>query len=170
MENAPFHLSGESTATLSVPPTLVAYLRTRRVRFELIPHTPADTGHETAEAAHVPGGSLAKAVVVETSGRCFVVVLSALQRVHLGALRREFGRVFALATEQGVKSLFPDCDPGSTPPFGQAYGIKVLLDESLVRHDRVYVASGSRTALIALVGEEFRRLMVSARRGRYGHS
>jgi Ala-tRNA(Pro) deacylase len=68
-----------------------------------------------------------------------------------------------------VRRIFADCDLGSVPPFGQAYGIEVLLDDSLLERDRVFVESGDRGALLALKGEDFRRLMQDARRGRYGH-
>ena len=146
-----------------------AFLSARGVDYEVVPHAPAGTSSRTAQAAHVPGASLAKAVVVEDPSHCVLVVLPATAQVHLGDLRRELGDTYALATEENVQRIFADCDAGSVPPFGQVYGLDVLLDESLLDQERVYLESGDRAALLVMKGEDFRRLMGDARRGRYGH-
>lgn len=153
---------------MSMASTLRAFLDEQGVTYELVPHAPAGTSSETAEAAHVPGRCLAKGVVVEDGTHCAVVVLPATEQVHLGELRRELGDTYALATEEGVERVFDDCDVGSVPALGQAYGLEVLLDESLLDQERVFVESGDRAALVALEGDDFRRLMQNARLGRYG--
>ena len=154
---------------MSIAETVRAYLESQGVEYQLIPHSPAGTSSETAEHAHVPGRSFAKSVVVEGGDHCAVVVVPATDHIHLGELRRELGRTYALATEEEVQALFADCDPGSVPPFGQAYGIDVLVDAGLLKLTRVFVESGDRAALLAIPGEQFRRLMKDARKGRYGH-
>ena len=154
---------------MAVANTVRAFLEERGVEYEVVPHAPAATSSETAQAAHVPGGRLAKAVVVEDPDHCAVVVLPATEHVHLGELRRELGDTYALATEDRLRRLFEDCELGSVPPFGQAYGLDVLLDASLLEADRVFVESGDRGALLALDGGDFRRLMQDARVGNYHH-
>lgn len=148
--------------------TLRGFLEERDVDYDIVAHAPAGTSSETAQAAHVPGACLAKAVMVEDASHCALVVVPATEQVHLGDLRRELGGTYALATQESVGRVFSDCDAGSVPPFGQAYGIEVLLDESLLAGHRMYVESGHRGALVALAGDDFRRLMQDARRGRYG--
>lgn len=141
------------------------FLEGQGVSCQPVPHPPAPTSSETAQAAHVPGGLLAKAVLVESPERCAVVVLPATAQIHLGALRAELGETCALATEETVDRLFDDCETGSVPPFGQAYGLEVLIDDRLLEQDRVVVQSGDRTTLLELDGADFRRLMADARRG-----
>lgn len=154
---------------MTMAATVRNYLDRHGVRYEVVPHSPAGTSSERAELAHVPGGSLAKGVVVEHDEQYSLVVLPATEHVHLGELRHELGEVYALATEDGLGKLFPDCDSGSVPPFGEAYGLDVLIDESLLHHERVYAECGDRAALLRLHGEDFRRLMSGARRGSYAH-
>ena len=145
------------------------FLDQRGIDYELVPHAPASTSSETAEAAHVPGANLAKAVVVENGTQCTVVVVPATEQLHLGELRKELGDTYALATEEGVERVFSDCEVGSVPPFGQAYGLDVMVDDSLLEHDRVFVQCGDRAALLSLQGDDFRQLMKDARHGHYGH-
>jgi Ala-tRNA(Pro) deacylase len=152
-----------------IAPTLRAFLEAEGVDYEIVPHAPADTSSETAEAAHIPGRSIAKAVVVEGAEHRVVVVVPAHEHIHLGELRRELGATYALMTEADVRELFRDCEGGPVPPFGQAYGLDVLVDDTLLEQPRVYVEGGARAALLAIPGHQFRRLMRSARTGRYGH-
>ena len=154
---------------MSIASRLRAFLAERGVSYEVLPHVPAGTSSETAQMAHVPGASLAKAVVVESGEHCAVVVLPATEQVHLGELRQELGDTYALATEDAVEQLFPDCELGSVPPFGQAYGLDVMVDDRLLEHERVFVQSGDRAELLSLAGHDFRRLMEGARHGHYGH-
>lgn len=154
---------------MSVAEKLSTFLADRGVDYDLVPHVPAETSSRTAQAAHVPGSRLAKAVMVEDPRHCVVVVVPATEQIHLGELRRELGDTYALATEEDVRRIFADCDLGSVPAFGQAYGLEVLVDDSLLEQEHVYVESGDRAALLSIAGDDFRRLMKDARRGRYGH-
>jgi Ala-tRNA(Pro) deacylase len=153
-----------------IAPTVRAWLDGRGVDYDLVRHVPAGTSSETAELAHVPGRSFAKAVVVEHAGEFALVVVPAHEHIHLGELRRELGATYALATEPAVRDLFADCDPGSVPPFGEPYGLDVLVDRELLTQPRIYVHSGAREVLLAIPGEHFGRLMQNARPGRYGHA
>lgn len=154
---------------MAVAGTLQAFLNDRNVEYEVVPHSPAGTSSQTAQAAHVPGAQLAKAVVISEAGRLSVVVIPATEQVHLGELRQELGDTCALATEPDIERVFPDCDRGSVPPFGEAYGLDVLVDDALLEQDRLFAESGDRGALVALAGDDFRALMRPARHGRYGY-
>lgn len=154
---------------MDIADTVRDYLEAAGVDYELIPHVPAGTSSATAQAAHVPGRSFAKAVVVEDAARFAVVVVPAHEHIHLGELRRELGSTYGLATEDEIRERFGDCENGSVPPFGQAYGLAVLVDRVLLEQPRVFAESGSKATLLALAGDDFRRLMQGARHGRFGH-
>jgi hypothetical protein len=64
---------------------------------------------------------------------------------------------------------FPDCAVGALPPAGAAYGLEVLLDESLAGQPEVYFEAGDHTRLIGLSGAGFRKLLADARHGRFNH-
>jgi Ala-tRNA(Pro) deacylase len=64
-----------------------------------------------------------------------------------------------LATEKEFKDLFPDCDIGAMPPFGNLYGMKVFADESLAKDQEIAFNAGSHYELIKLAYKDFERVV-----------
>ena len=56
---------------------------------------------------------------------------------------------------------------GAIPPLGQAYGVDMLVDESLSGLDEVCFEGGDHESLIRVTGEDFTRLMSPARQGHF---
>src|SRR5690606_27421521 len=148
--------------------TLREYLDRHAVSYELLRHSRTRTSSETAEAAHVSGDRLAKPVVIEDAERYLVVVILASQRIDFTALHRAFGRQVGLATEPEVETLFRDCAPGAVPALAQAYGLDVVVDETLLDLDDVYFEAGDHCELVRVSGEAFRSLMAAVPHGRFG--
>lgn len=155
---------------MTMATTLQRFLEERRVPYELVDHPRTFTSAETAEAAHVGGDRLAKAVVVEDEEHFMVALIPSTHRLHLTALREQepAHEQCGLATEQQVERLFGDCEPGAVPAPAQAYGLDVLVDENLLGLEDVYFEAGDHRHLVHVAGEDFRRLMDDARRGRFG--
>jgi len=64
-----------------------------------------------------------------------------------------------LASEAEFKSLFPDCETGAMPPFGNLYGMSVFADEALSRDKEIAFNAGSHRELLRLAWEDFERLV-----------
>jgi len=136
------------------------YLDSRRVKYVTINHSPAVTAQEIAAAAHIPGAELAKAVMVKLDGRMVMTVLPASQRVDLVRLAEITGSARAeLATEEEFAHLFPGCEVGAMPPFGQLYGVPVYASEALARDHRIYFNAGTHTELIAMAFGDYVQLV-----------
>ena len=75
---------------MTVSPTLQKYLD-QSVTYDLIPHVPTMSSTRTAEACHVPGEALAKAVVLRRDGGYMMAVLPACRHLHLSALKSQLG-------------------------------------------------------------------------------
>jgi Ala-tRNA(Pro) deacylase len=82
-------------------------------------------------------------------------------------LQEELGRELHLATEEDVETVFMDCDPGAVPPFGKAYGLESVVDETLSSLARVYVEAGDHEQLVVLDNEQFLTLMKGVRHGHF---
>jgi Ala-tRNA(Pro) deacylase len=66
---------------------------------------------------------MAKTVVVKLDGKMAMAVLPASHQVDFERLKRASGAQDAvLATEKEFKDLFPGCDIGAMPPFGNHLG------------------------------------------------
>jgi Ala-tRNA(Pro) deacylase len=141
-------------------PRLQDFLQRQHTRYELIHHTRAVTAQETAASAHIRGQLLAKTVMVNLDGRLAMVIVPAARRVHFGRLCRETGAQSAgLASEADFRDLFPDCELGAMPPFGNLYGLEVYVDESLVSDADIAFNAGSHTELVRMPYREFERLV-----------
>ncbi len=105
---------------MSTPNRATTLLEKEHVSFETMHHRESFTSQGVAAACHVSGWHLAKVLLIhDPQGEPFVVVMPASCRLDLAELRRRTGRpLLTLAREDGMRPLFPDCEPGALPPFG----------------------------------------------------
>jgi Ala-tRNA(Pro) deacylase len=150
---------------MSVATTLKDFLDNRGVEYQVASHPHTPSANRTAQAAHVPGDRLAKAVLLEDAGHYLLAVLPATRRLQLGRLHHALGQHVGLATEAEVAQIFTDCERGAVPALGTAYGVETLLDDALAGQDEVYLEAGDHESLVRLSGESFRGLLGEVRRG-----
>jgi Ala-tRNA(Pro) deacylase len=153
-----------------ISPRLKHYLEENRADYRLLPHPHTASSMWTAQAAHVPGDQLAKAIVLADPAGTLVAVIPADYYLDLPVLRRQLRRNgLELVEEVDLAALFPDCEPGAVPPLGPAYGVTTIWDTRLGREATVYLEAGDHETLIELSGRTFHELMAPAERGRFSH-
>lgn len=136
------------------------YLDKVNIKYVSIHHSPAFTAQEVAASTHVPGKDFAKTVVVKIEGSFAMLVLPATRKVALAELRDMLGVEKAkLATEEEFNRLFPDCDVGAMPPFGNLYGIDVYVAPNLAVEKEIAFNAGTHTDVIKMSFEDFERLV-----------
>lgn len=135
------------------------FLDSRGVKYVSIRHSPAFTAQEVAQSAHVAGRDFAKTIVVSTENGFAMVVLPASRRIVLSDLR-EMLQVphVRLASEQEFRDLFPDCELGAMPPFGNLYGLPVYVAESLAGEEEIAFNAGTHTEVIKMRYADFETL------------
>jgi Ala-tRNA(Pro) deacylase len=139
---------------------LKEFLDQNNVKYVSITHSPVYTAQEIAASAHIKGKELAKTVMVKLDGRMAMAVLPASYRVDFGQLKEASGAGKAeLANEEEFKDLFPECDVGAMPPFGNLYGMEVYAAESLAEDEKIAFNAGSHTEIVQLAYSDFKRLV-----------
>ena len=139
---------------------LKQFLDAHATRYSTMRHARAYTASETAQAAHISGKLLAKTVIVKIDGRLAMVVLPAPEHVDMAALKRVTGAAkLELASEAEFKRLFPNCEVGAMPPFGNLYGMEVFVCASLTEDEEIAFNAGSHSELMMLAYEDFERLV-----------
>ena len=104
------------------------FLDSNHVKYTTITHSPEYTAQEIAASAHLPGKELAKTVIVKVDGEFAMAVLPATKHLSLSRLRTAAGAGNAeIASEDEFEELFPDCELGAMPPFGNLYDMPVYL-------------------------------------------
>lgn len=136
------------------------YLDAEGVKYVVITHSPAHTAQEIAEAAHIPGQEMAKTVMVKIDEEMVMVVLPASMKVDTGRLLDATGAdVVEPAQEREFKPLFPGCDLGAMPPFGNLFGLRTFVAEELTEDEEIAFNAGSLTELIRMAYKDYERLV-----------
>jgi Ala-tRNA(Pro) deacylase len=139
---------------------LKKFLDENDVKFVTMSHSQAFTAQEVAAAAHVPGKELAKTVMVKLDGDLAMVVLPATERVDVERLKSVTGAgEVALASEEEFGGLFPNCELGAMPPFGNLWDLTVFVDEHLREDEQIAFNAGTHTELMKLSYSDFERLV-----------
>ena len=144
---------------MSIPDKLKELFESSGVRYEVIDHAPAYDAQREAAAAHVPGRNWAKTVVVRVDGEPALTVLPATRRLDPERLREAVGaeRV-TLADEAEFEKYYPDCEPGTMPPFGNLYGQRTFVDQSLQNADTIAFHAGAHRTAVQIPYDAFERL------------
>jgi Ala-tRNA(Pro) deacylase len=139
---------------------LEEFLDNANIKYVTIAHSRAYTAQEVAASAHIPGREMAKTVMVKIDGRMAMAVLPASYKVDFDLLREAAGasRV-ELASEQEFKDLFPECEMGAMPPFGNLYGMEVYVADTLAKDEEIAFNAGTHTELIKMSYRDFESLV-----------
>jgi len=139
---------------------LKEFLDSHHIKYVTISHSPAYTAQGVAAAAHVSGRELAKTVVVWIEGKLAMVVLPASARINFALLKEVIGSDnIELAHEQEFRDMFPDCDLGAMPPFGNIYGVDVYVSQGLAEHDEIAFNACTHTKIVKMSYDDLEKLV-----------
>jgi Ala-tRNA(Pro) deacylase len=139
---------------------LKEFLDSQQIKYVAISHSPAYTAQEVAASAHVRGKDLAKTVMVTLDGKLAMVVLPASRKIGFNLLQEASGvGDVQLASERAFSDMFPGCEVGAMPPFGNLYGVDVYVSKLLEQDEEIVFNAGSHTELIRLAYADFVRLV-----------
>ncbi len=136
------------------------FLDDQDVKYVSINHSRAYTAQEIAESAHVSGNNFAKVVMLKADEEMIMVVLPAPDKVDLKLLRQMLGvRNVVFADENDFQDHFPGCEVGAMPPFGNLYGIRVILAQTLCDLTTISFNSGLHTEIIQIDYDNYIKLV-----------
>src|SRR5262245_42701550 len=151
---------------MTIAPTLQKHLD-QNVTYDMITHEPTMSSTRTAQACHVPGDRLAKAIVLRRNGGYMLAVVPATHHLNVADLKRQIGDDVDLADEAEIRRLFPDCTLGAIPPIGACYELDVIIDDSIELQPEIYLEGGDHTTLVHMTQAQFKQLMADAQHGRF---
>jgi Ala-tRNA(Pro) deacylase len=149
----------QNTTTM-IAKKLKDYLDSFGVKYVTVTHSLAFTAHEVAVSAHVPDQEMAKTVIVNVKGELAMAVLPASYHIDFHRLMDSLktGNMY-LATEAEFKNRFPDCEIGAMPPFGNLYGMKTYVSQSLTEDEQITFNAGSHSEAITMSYADYARLV-----------
>jgi Ala-tRNA(Pro) deacylase len=132
------------------------YLDSRGVEYTLLPHSPSFTAQHTAQASHIRGHELSKVIVIGEGKTYMMAVIPAnciLVKNELTRLLRAPN--LKIVPEYEFRDLFPGCEVGAMPPFGELYNMKVLAAKELTDQEMMTFNGGTHSVLIQMKTEDF---------------
>ena len=136
------------------------YLDQHEIQYVTISHSPAYTAQRIAELTRIPGKELAKTVIVKIDDKFAMAVLPASCRVNLWHLQEAIGAdEVTLSSETEFNELFPDCEVGAMPPFGNLYNMGVYVAEQLTEDEEIAFNAGSHSELVKMSYSDFANLV-----------
>jgi len=145
------------------------FLAEMDVDYDVVSHERTESCSRTAQASHIRGDQMAKTVVLHDGKRYLLGVVPSTHRVELDSLGLLLDRKLSLATESESARLFDDCSLGADPPLGTAYGLPVVVDETLFEPDAVYFEGGDHQSVVRVTTGVFKKLLQDATRARFSH-
>ncbi len=139
---------------------LQKFLDSHDIKYVTVQHSLAFTAIDIAKSAHIPIKVMAKTVIIKIASKPAMVVLPAAFKMDLEILQEALNvEGIKLATEQEFSSLFPDCEVGAMPPFGNLYEMDVFVAESISEQDEIAFNAGSHSEVIRMNYKDYERLV-----------
>lgn len=127
------------------------FLDENNIKYISIVHPKAYTAQEIASKSHMPGKEIAKTVVLKVDGKYVLAVLSAIKMVSFKDFKNSIeANEVKLATEQEFMDLFPDCEVGAMPPFGNLYDMPTYVSSELKENKEIAFNACNHMELIRM--------------------
>ena len=134
-------------------------LQRNRTEYARSVHPQAYTARQVAFEESISPHRMAKTIVFNSDSGFGMAVIPADMYVDWLELRFIAGLGYTrLATEEELRRLFPDCEVGAMPPFGNLFGLPVFVDANLAEMEVIGFNAGTHQDLVYMRFEEFKRL------------
>lgn len=151
---------------MAIAITLEEYLSGKEIHYDTIKHHRALTLLDSSRSAHLPAEKVAKAVILQSEdGDYLMASLPANSHLSLTSVNELTGKHYELVNECKLQELFPDCSYGAIPAVGTPYKMNMLVDESLLTAETVYIESGDHENFLKLSHQEYSHLVAQMPHG-----
>jgi Ala-tRNA(Pro) deacylase len=144
---------------MAIAKKLKELLEKEGVKFEHATHPEVYTTQEVAAVEHERGRCVIKTVVAKADGNLVLAAVPAALKVDEEALAKLLGaKEVAIAEEHEFADLFPDCQVGGMPPFGNLYDLPLWLDKRLTTCEYVVFNAGTHADTVKMDFADYERL------------
>ena len=131
-----------------------------KISYEVYNHPRAFTAQEIAATRHITGRAMAKVVMLNVDGSFVMAALASNRMVNFELAEAGLnGTDVSLATEEQFATIFPECEIGAMPPFGNLFGLPVFVDPALERYESIFFNTGNHLQTVRLKYRDFKSLV-----------
>ena len=145
---------------MTIAKRLKGFLDENNVKYTVITHNKAYTAQRIASSSHISGKELAKTVVIKIDNEFALAVLPASDKVSCSHFADILGvKSVELASEDEFRGIFPDCETGAMPPFGNLYDLTTYVASDLVDEENIAFNAGNYVELIKMKYSDYENLV-----------
>jgi Ala-tRNA(Pro) deacylase len=139
---------------------LKQYLSDHGVTYQVGRHREVYTMQEVAAEIGEPGRYVAKVFIASADGKPLMLVLPAPDHVEYERVRLFMGAEHVERMhEDHFRQMFPDCEIGAMPPFGNLYSLPVYLDRVLSEMPHITFQAGSHADFMRVAMADYVRVV-----------
>jgi Cys-tRNA(Pro) deacylase len=116
------------------------------------------TAADAARAVGCEVAQIVKSLVFVADGAPVVALVSGANRVDLGRLARAIGSTQVRKADGDEARAATGFAIGGVPPFGHAGDVRLVVDQDLLRHPRLWAAAGLPDAVFGVTPEDLLRV------------
>ena len=135
---------------MSVPDRIKQLLDSHKIAYKYFEHEPTPTSEIASKVRGVPLDQGAKAMVLRSEGKFFMVVLQAHRKIDFSKMKNILStKSVSFATHEEVQQV-TGCLPGGVPPFGNLFNIPVYADKGITEINTINFNAGLQTVSIQM--------------------
>jgi Ala-tRNA(Pro) deacylase len=136
------------------------FLTQHKIHYLSVSHPQAYATREISHLSNISERAFAKSVLIHAGNKTLMIVLPANERIEFDALKKILREnSVTLVPEEAFLTLFPDCEIGAMPPFGNLYNIQVYVDKTLSKNKEIAFNAGNHSELIKMNYQDFEKLV-----------
>jgi len=164
-----------------LPAGLPAGRQGRQVKYEIIKHRTVYTAFDKAKTlkrgplaggwrvGRSPEKMVGKTLVLKTDGKLAMVLIPANKNLDKEKIKKLLkAKKVELVSERLIKNKFKGVKVGAIPPFGNLWGLRTFIDNSLMREKEIILNGGDYNFSIKLKSKEIKKLVPDSIFGNFG--
>ena len=173
---------------MAIPKKVINFLEKGKVKYEAIGHRTVYTAFDKAKTlkrgplaggwrvGRSPEKMVGKTLILKMDGKLTVVLIPANKNLDLQKFKKlakalPAGRQVKkidFASERLIKNKFKGVKVGATPPFGNLWGLRTFIDNSLMKEKEIILNGGDYNFSIKLKSKEIKKLVPDSIFGNFG--
>lgn len=146
----------------TIAATIKHFLDDYGVSYRILHHERTKSLLEATHILEIDETQVIKTILLQDKAGIVLAILPLQYQIDLDRVAQQMHRHFEIVSCNECDKFFKDCEPGVHTPFGEIYGIPLILDTAIKKMKTVYIEVGSQNALVQLSLHDFEFLTAGA--------
>lgn len=143
---------------MNIAASIKQFFSQYKIRYQTFAHARTVTLEQARSALNINANAFARSVLLGDEHGYILAVVPLSRKLDFSLLNKRLKRNLTVIQGSQVDRIFHDCEPGSHPVLGDAYGLRTIIDTSLSRLPYIYFEPGTHTCVVRISQLDFRFL------------